>query len=371
MRFRLEIRDQDFTVKEIIDKEYFDLSWAYARIGGCGDFNFTIPRRRFEERGLRGDYNIRIYYRNPDTDTHDLWYQGLVQNKVPSINGKTESISVTGHGYVSQLSRIYLNNLTYSSEVSVIVKSILDNYIVPNTDITYSASDIEATSFTPDNIQFNEDAMSAIQKLADIVGGREWGVDKNRKFFFKARSSAVGFKYFLGKEIINFQDNQDFSEIINHIIVQGAQTGGTYATFGPYEDIPSQLKYNERQRVIQNSSVTTSSVASQLATAMLDEFTEVSRRASCELFNLTGLLEATVPIPLLNEISRKIKYGQKRYGTFLYSGLVNRLINRINYAVTDNGSLKVTLDLDKLRPTLSEQIGQLEYNLDQVRSAAI
>ena len=372
MRFRVELRDNNFNIKEILDNEYLDLGWSYSRIGGCGDFSFNLPRKRFEEKAIRGDFNIRIYNRNESTNTHDLWYQGFVKNKTPSISGKTENIAVSGHGYASQLDRIYINNVTYTGqEISVIVKSLLDNYIVPYTDITYDAGDILATDFTPDSIQFNESARSCMEKLADLAGAREWGVGKNRDFFFWQRSEVIGFRKFLGKDIIRFEDNQDFDEIVNYILVQGAQVGGTYFTFGPYQDTPSQLKYSQRQRVIQNSSVTTESVASQLADATLQEFSEVSRRATCEMVNVTAQIESTIPIPLFSEISRKIKYGQKRYGTFLYSGTVSRLINRINYDLSNEGSLRVRVDLDRQRPLISEQIGQIEYKLEQTRSASL
>jgi hypothetical protein len=372
MKFRLELRNKNFTTKEILDLEYMDLNWSFSRIGGCGQFSFTLPRKRFEERSIIGEANIRIYYRDPTLDAYTLWYQGLITNKVPQIAGNTETMQISGHGYQTQLKRIYLNNITYTAqEASVIVKNILDNYVVPNTNISYSAPDIEATSFTFDSITFNEDCSSAITKIADTVGAREWGVDKNRNFYFKARSSSVGFRFLSGLNITSFQDNQDFEEIINRVIVQGAQTGGTYYVAGPYDDTGSQDKYGLRTSVIQNSSVTTSSVAAQLASAVLSEYKEVVRKASCKIVNYTGQLESTTPIPLLAEISRKFKYGQRKYGTFLYSGIVGRLINRINYSITDNGILNISVDLGQLRPSIAEEISQLEYQIDQQRSAAL
>jgi hypothetical protein len=372
MRIRLELNDKEFNLKEILDDEYQDLSWAFARRGGCGEFSFRLPRKRFEEKSITGEQNIKIYYRNPATNTHDLWYQGLIVNKFPGVRGLSETIEISGHGYQIQLGRPYINNVTYTAqEASVIIKDILDNYVLPYTDITYDAGDIDATSFTFDSIQFNETPQSAIDKIASTVGGIEYGVDKNRKFYFKTASTSIGFRFLQGKHIVNFQDNQDFGEIINQIIVQGAQVGGTYFTFGPYDDTLSQAKYNLRTRVKQNSSVTTSSVAEQLANATLEEFKEVIRKASCELVNFEAQLESTVPIPLFSEISRKVKYGQKKYGTFLYSGIVGRQVNRINYSVTNNNSLRVSVDLGQLRPSIAEQISQLEYQLEQTRSAAL
>ncbi len=372
MNFLLELRDRNFNTRERLDLEYQDLRWSFSRIGGCGEFSFSLPRKKFEERSITGESNIRIYYRNPSTNSHELRYQGLISNKVPQIAGNTETMEISGHGYQVQLKRIYIDNATYTAiEASDLIKSILDNRIIGYTNISYDSADIEATSFIFDSITFNDYAISAIQKIADTVGGMEWGVDENRKFYFKARSTTLGFRFLAGQNILNFQDNQDFEEIINQIIVQGAQTGGTYFTAGPYNDTGSQDKYGLRTRIIQNSSVTTSAVAQQLAEATLREFKEVIRKASCQLVNYDAQIESTLPIPLFAEISRKVKYGQKKYGTFLYSGIVGRMVNRINYSVTNNATLRVSVDLGQIRPSLAEQISQLEYQLEQQRSAAL
>lgn len=369
--YRLELRDRinGFQLLEILDSEYVDLSWAYSRIGGCGECSFLLPRKLFEEKNLSGDYNLRIYRRNHVTNSFDLRYQGLVETKDPSIQGNQENIGISGHGYSVQLNRIYLDEVTYSStEVSVIVKSLLDTYITPNTDITYDASDIEATGFTVDSIKFNEMCGSAFSKLANIVGSREFGVDQNRKFFFKARNTSVGWRFPLGYKVTDFREQQDFSDVVNRIIVQGGETGGVPYK-NTYNDLPSQLKYGIRSKVESNSSVTTDAVASQIATSVFAEFNDVIRKASCSLVGFDGQIEGTNPIPLFVILGKEVKYGEKRYGTFLYSGQVERIVNRVNYVLSNNNTMSVSLDLGQIKPLISEQISQLEFNLEQERSA--
>jgi len=370
LKIRVVVSDRNFNVKEILDNEFYDLSWAYACVGGCGEFRFNLPRKRFAEKAISGDYNI--YHRNTTTNVYDLWYQGLIENKIPNVQGLTEYIEFSGQGYQTQLSRIYINNVTYTSqEASVIIKSILDTYVTPYTNISYSPADIQATTFTFDSLTLNDTVQSAIKKIADVCGLIEWGVDRNRSFFFKAQSTTVGFTFLQGNNITNFQDNQDFTSIVNQIYVQGAQTGGTYFLSGPYNNLPSQAKYSIRQQVIQNSSITTTTVASQLASATLALYGDVTRQAQCEIVNYEGLLEGTTPVPLFREISKKVKYGQRAYGTFLYSGLVNRQIIKISYALSNNNSLTINLELGDLQPKISKKIGRIQYKLDQLSSAAL
>lgn len=368
--FRVELRDKDFNILEILDREFIDLSWSYSRIGGCGEFHFKLPRKLYEEKSISGDHNIRIYHRNSSTRDFDLWYQGLVENKMPKISGNTENIEISGHGYQAQLSRIYIAQTYTNLEISAVVAAIVGTYVDPDTDVVFDASLIATTTFTPDKLEFNTDALTAIQTCADIVGSREWGVDKDRKFFFKEKSSSVAFRYPLGNLITDFQEDLDFKEIANRVVIQGAQVGGTYYT-ATYNDTNSQLKYNIRTRVLSNSSISTSAVGSQFATAIFAEYNDVIRKGSGSLVGIEACIEATVPIGLVAIISKEITYGEKYYGTFLYSGRVNRQVNRVNYSLSNNGSLKIGLDLGHPRPTLAEQISQLEYQLEQQRSAAL
>ena len=368
---RVEISDKSFNLLEVLDNEIMGLSWEYNRIGGCGSFSFNLPREYCNERYISGDFNIKIKVRNESTGAYDLWFQGLVEDKVPNIRGDEETIAVNGHGYQSQLSRIYLNNVTYTGqEVSVIVKAILDTYVTPNTDITYDAGDIVATSFTPSSIKFNTDAMSAIQTLADIVGTREWGVDKDRKFFFKARSSTTSLRFPLGGKVTGFSSDDSFKDIINRVIIQGGDVAGTPYT-ATYDSTLSQLKYGRRDSVISNSSVTTADVAQQLANSVFAEKSDVVRRGRVELSDYETRVEATIPIPLFALVARRPFYGEKLYGTFLYSGEIAYQINRVNYRLSDEGSLTTQLDLGKPRPDISEAIGQITYELENLRSAAL
>lgn len=371
MVVRVELRDRSFNILEVLDKEFMSLSWGYSRNGGCDSFSFDLPREYCNERYISGDFNVRIYARNDTTQAYDLKYQGVVESKLPNVRGSEETISVQGHGYQAQLSRIYLDGVTFvSQEVSVIVKNILDNYVVPNTDITYDAGDITATSFTPSTITFNTDAQSALQTLADTTGTREWGVDKDRNFYFKQRSSTVGLRFPLGGKVTGFSSDDSFKDIVNRVIVQGGDVAGVPYT-ATFNDTLSQLKYGRRDEVVQNSSITTSDVAQQLATSVLTDKSDVVRRARMELVNHETFIESTIPIPLLAIVARGVLYGEKYYGTFLYSGEVSYQVNRVTYRISDDGVLQANIEMGKLRPDLSEAIGQVEYELEQLRSATL
>ena len=369
---RVELRDKSFNILEILDNEFIKLTWDFNRIGGCGSFSFDLPRPYCNEKYISGDFNVRIYKRNPTTKAYDLWFQGLVEDKIPNIqSGVQESITVQGQGYQTQLGRIYVAQTFTSTEIGAIVKSILDNFIVPNTDITYSAGDIVNTGFTADNIALNTDGQSAIQNLADIAGNIEWGVDLNRHFYFKTASTTVGFRYALGGPLVTKYNSDDsFKDIINRVIVQGGDVSGSAYT-KTFDDLISQRKYGRRDQVIQNTSITTDNVAQQFANSVFAQKDDVVRRATCEITNEETQAEASIPLGLFNMIARAAFYGENLYGTSLYSGQINFQINKITYTLDDQGGLVKAFDLGSFRPDIIENIGRIKYQIDQLRSAGV
>jgi hypothetical protein len=261
---------------------------------------------------------------------------------------------------------------TYATtELKAVVKDLLDSYIVGVKDISYTAGDLVSTGFTADELKFNSDTQSAIKTCADIAGSREWGVDKDRKFFFKERNSLPGFWFVLGKNITKFQEDQSFKEIINRAIVQGGDTAGVPYT-KTYDSAQSQLKYGRRDKVIQNSAIKTDDVSAQFAASIFSEYGDVVRKASCSIAGLVQRIEATIPIPLfVLKSAPAIRYGQQKYGTFLYSGVIARQINRISYKIDSGRNMTIDLDLGFFRPSQAEMIKRLEYNLEQLRSSKL
>lgn len=373
MIYRVEIRDKSFNLLEILEDEILSLSWDYSRIGGCGSFRFTLPREYCDEKHISGDFNIRIYIRNSATKAYDLWYQGFVENKIPKVVGQKETVEVSGHGYFAQLDRYYVSGSYASQEISVAVKSILDNYVTTPSDISYDAPDIVATTYSISStgLNFNTNARNALQTLADLAGTREWGVDKDRKFFFKARSSTAGFRFPLGgPQVRNFTSDQSFQTIVNRVIVQGAEVGGTPFT-RTVNDASSQTKYGRRDKVYINSAVLNNDDADQLGNSILAEFSEVTRRSRCDLVNYETRVEATIPIPLFVLQQVGTTYGTKLYGTFLYAGHIQRQVNRIQYRIDKNNILIVSLTLGQLKPHISEEIKRIEHELEQLRSDSL
>lgn len=376
MIYRIELADRSGNRLEYLEREALGLRWEYSQIGGCGNFSFNLPRELCNEKYISGDFNIKILRRNQLTQSYDLWYQGLIEKKLPSINGAGEEIiKIQGHGYAVQLGRIRFTRTYLNTEISVIVKDILDDFVVPNTQITYTPADIEVTTFIPDKFEFkNQTCYQALKTLADTTGTREWGVDRNKKFFFKERSEAVGFEFpASGGKLVDFDYEDDFPSIINHVIIQGGDVSGTpYFFEGDHPQ--SQLKYGRRDEVIENSAIVTNAVAQQFRDAIFSEFSDVAnlRIGSGRLVDYETLLEETTPLGLFLPLVRGTTYGEKQYGTFLYSGRLYFQLNRISYSVpNEGGALDIGLSLGRLRPADAEFLSRIENKIEALRTSAL
>jgi hypothetical protein len=369
MDYKLVISDRSFNVIEEIQDIASDISWSYNRIGGCGGFAFEVPIRYCEETFLGGNFNVKIYRKNPVDKEYDLWYQGRIENKSHGVQGVEEKIKITGNGYQSQLKDIYVSKTYSSSEASVIVKNVLDTFIVPNTNISYSAGDISSTSFTFDTLDANKDGLDVMQTISDVIGSREWGVDKDRNFFFKARSSSIGFRFPLDSKVLKWTNDTSSNEIINRVVVIGGDVAGTTFT-RTVNDSSSQKKWGRRDKVVQNSSIVTNEVADQFGAAIFADLNDISRRASLEVLD-EQLIETTIPIPLVNVVSKTVTWGTKKWGTFLYGGRIAYQINRINYKIDDLGNMIIALELGRLRPNITEDLTQLEYRIDQLANMGV
>lgn len=363
--FRVELRDRDLEFVKILDSRILDPRWGFSPIGGCSEFSFNAPSKYCTELDLGGNFNVQILKKDKITGVYGLVYQGRIENVKTKVKQGNEEITVQGFGYQSELKDIIPGSISYSSqEISVVVKDVLDSYIVPNTNITYDSGDIEATGFTPDTLTFEyTDCQEILRTLAEIAGGIEWGVDKNRKLYFKARSTESGFFYGIGNKLISFDIESSSREILNHIVVLGGDVSGSKFIYTK-DYTKNQAKYKRRDGVIQNSAVTTNVVAEQLADARQAEKNGIVDRGSAILRD-DIIIEDTIPVKLFEVKTREVLYDEKEYDTFLYAGQDAFRIGKIGYVVKNN-QLEINLSLGDTLPNITEDIKRLKFEIDQL-----
>ncbi len=370
----VEIRNRnDILVERLVngDDLFLNFQWGYDRIGGCSDFILTTKHGFNSSPAYSGGYDVRYYVLNVTTGNYDLWFRGQIEQVKINL-ASIETAITTGRGYVIALSRLTKTETYTTSEISVIVKDVLDETVIPNTNITYDVGDIEATGFTPDSIKFSNTKVSEIfQTLADLAGTYEWGVGSDLKFFFKARSTTARFFTEAGINVAGFNWLTDYSKIVNRIQLEGGETGGSKYT-RTLDDSTSQDKWGLREKVMQNAAITTNAVADQYGTSVLAEQKDPSQRGAMKLFrnlrdsNENTPIEDTIPLGTVEFRKKAVRFGEKKFGTFTFGGFIRLQIQNVKYSLADNG-INVALTLGRPTPDLALMFKQIEFEISQTR----
>ena len=99
------------------------LEFQLLRDGGCGAFKFIVS----EDLSLDYNYKCEIYL------WESRWFTGFI-TKIPKP-GTSLTYKYEGWGYGAQMDWQTINETYTAKELSAIAESILDDYLVPNTDI--------------------------------------------------------------------------------------------------------------------------------------------------------------------------------------------------------------------------------------------
>lgn len=360
--FQLQLLDNNDNLVAYIDNKIKGLSWDWNRIGGCGSCRFTMDEKYDGQIAdlMQEDYSVKAYVEGT------LWYSGFIDRVDPNVTGKNENISVSALGYVNQLKRIIVRDKTYvTQELSTIARDIAEVYATAYTSIVSSAANYEDSGFTADAIRFDENAFDAISKLSDIAGKREWGVDADKNLFFKARDNSVQHHFSLTKDFTSFKPIQDFNPVITKIFLEGSA--------GYSQSFQITNRITVREQIVSNSAIGTPSVGHQYARMYLKEHGTVKRSYVGKQIRRKTRLESTIPIGMAL-ISPKIgvrplyDVATQLYDTGIkYDGGNEYLqVEKVRYDLVDGG-VNATIYLGPLPPSLSEQLGRLEHEINTER----
>jgi len=218
---------------------------------GCASFSFVCDSEPDFSISYRTRVDIHPYF---DTTP---WFTGFIQT-LPKA-GKKKPYEYSGFGFFEQLDWVTVTESYGAQDIQDIVKDIIENTVAPNTQIIYNAAKIENTGYTMDSIDFYlTPAKEAIQSLADMASGFEFGVDDSREFYFRAVDSDVYHSFWTGKHFQDIDIEENPYTVRNRLyikvgLIQGEGYG--YITegsncIGYEEDAASIAAYGLRESVI-------------------------------------------------------------------------------------------------------------------------
>jgi len=330
-----------------------DINWEYNRIGGCGACTLVIALPYTAIDQIAAGMEVQIDCLTENGLEYKTWYRGEVGLREQVLGG-VDIVTIQAQGYVTQLDRVRMDNITYAStDTGSIVADIIDTYVISDTDIkrTNALGLVVATDFTIDTITFNGTAMEAIRTLAELTGNAEWGVNLDREIFFKIRGETVT-KAYNTRDFTALSESEDFSNIKNQYKLFGS---GDYVR--ERGDSASQTTYDKRSDILQQRAIGSNTVADQYIDGFLTETKNPIKTFAGRLSNVRKRIEGDViPLGLVKIMNIDAAYKWKSYQ-----------LGNINYSLGDGGDgLDVSMSGGKLREDITETLAYFDYRLNQL-----
>jgi hypothetical protein len=363
----VELRDRNFKLLRILDTAIEAMDWQFDRFGGCGAFNIKLKERFNALRGvnLQGEYDIRIHLPSADGSSVLLWYRGYVDKHSDDLNEK-ETVSISGMGYGRQLGRVVVAATYINMSVRDIVLSVMSTYVAPKTSILFDPTRVGDAGFVASTIGFNTTADKAIKTLADLVNA-EFGVDKNRNFYFVPAGSTVTNRYFIGGDVTALNSPRAYDGIVNRLFIQGKD--GLRFTV---ENVGSQERYGLREQVVVNASISSESVAQQYGQSFLRENARPVRKVRVNVRKVDEPLERQFPIGrvavdgIAGDAPSHYDDGVLYNSGAIYGGGFSAPPENIRYEWRD-GRPTASVQLGNPKDETSKQLKLIEFELDALR----
>jgi len=297
-KYNIELRDKNGGLKAYLTPFVSNVIWEWNRKGGCGACAITLKKGyRDIIFDARDDIQIRI----KSGSTTKLFYRGFIANITPALK-TDQQISLQVRGYFDLLKKIIVQDTgdikTYSStEISLIVDDIIDNFVIGNTPITKGTIDVEG--FVADELQFLNTVENALSTLADLSEGVEYGVDENLVFFWRNEDKTIKNKFFVGDNVEVLERTVKWDDLVNRVYLVGGTVGGSkYKRTG--ENTDSQALYYLAESIINNGSIITDTVADQYIGSKLRTNSSPIFKIRAKIKNTAKRIEDTVPIGLVS-----------------------------------------------------------------------
>ena len=328
------------TASVVSDRRYSPVISAEFELNqnGCAAFKLILAKNH----GINIAYNQRIDIRL--FGDNQPWYSGYIQ--VRPVEGTTaETLEYSGYGFFQQCAGVIVNATYENTEISQIVKSIVRNYIEPNTGALFASDKIYSTGYTATGLKFDHvTAKEALSQLAEFAANYIHGVDETRDVFFKQLVTEINenSRFWVGHHIEKFLPEEDVETVVNYVYVQGGDSTVVYET----KDEASIAAYGLRGAVLTIPSAVENVDAEKWGDSQLEVLKHPQR---------TAKVDGIKP----DILKRKIKpEGMARITTYDGTSNYDYPIQKVKYKISSAG-ITMTMELGEYTKGLDQFILKL------------
>ncbi len=298
-----------FTDKKILNLAEQRFEWWYHKNGGCAGFRLLTHELiddEFFEDTIAQSWEVHVRIKLGGESDYTTWYRGVVRAVKHQEQGTDEYADINGYGYVEMLDKIQVQRIYAAGwTVKQIVDDIIATDVKPYTrivrpvdlDITNGDSGVSASGYViQDPVHFECSALRAIKWLAELQGGREWGVDAHRQFYFRPTSTDLGASFFLAKDVIDrVAGGKSFGQ--TNSIKMAGKSYGSRDHLKIREDVTDVTNYGRRETTVEVPWVTGDADASRWADNIINANKGRQDWAVITKKSVTSHLDASHPLP--------------------------------------------------------------------------
>jgi hypothetical protein len=368
-KLNVNFYDQNGDLLYVLDiNKRTNVWWEFNRRGGCGQCQIEYPTRDAEFiRRVRPNCSVKISIDNV------VRYTGKVISQSRSVATGSETVLITAYGYIVELATLLVRTSYTDQGLKTIAQDILDNYVVGRSKIIYSASDIDDPGYSAAAINFNHTAQDAMTFLANLGGNIEWGVDRNKSFYFKNYDTNIRKVYVLGREVTNLQEDFRDEGVIN---VLNIFSGSEYLF--QMQSTMSVNIFGRREGNLFESSLESEADFVRLGTNFLKRAGSLRRSLQFSFIKPDEFLEQNSPIGAIAVSAIRFrerpkyghtnKYGRSRVGVsrIKYGNLKRDQLSNIRYQIA-GGGMTVDVTLEDDAPNVGDQSNRLQYEIKDLQ----
>lgn len=345
-----------------------NVTWEWNRKGGCGQCQVTFPTTddSYIHDYLRPGANVEIYTKLDGVET--LRYAGKLIRPTRSVQNNQEVIVGTFYGYLIELSGQTVVRNYIGSGIKTIMQDVLDQDVSPNTSITYLDADIDDPGYSIESISLNHLTQDAMSLLVSLAGNYEWGVDQNKRFFFKATDPNVKHIFILGQDVINYTEERQDDQIVNQLDLYGANDVSTTITC----DMSVSIYGLKKASPIYDHSILGLSDLNRLGVSILKKASGAIHSVKFNIIKADVFIEQTLPIGAAavnrQQFRNRPKYGTShKYGTKIRYGNIKRdQFENIVYEIR-SGAILATATLINDIPNISDLQKRFEFEIKELQ----
>jgi hypothetical protein len=278
-----------------------------------------------------------------------------------------EMVTLLCYGFLQDLSGLTVLRDCTGQGIKAIIEDILDQDVLPFSDVTYNSNDIEDPGYSVESISLNHTAQDAMTFLAAIAGNYEWGVDLDKSFFFKAIDTNVKHVFILGQDVQGFTEERQDDSIINDLTV--------FAAGGLQVNVVSSLsisRFGRKKFNLFETSITGNADAVRLGRSYVKQYGGFRRSIKFDLIRDDLFIEENTPIGSIavnkKQFRNRPKYGTThKYGRNIkYGNLKRDQLGSITYELI-NGGIRASATLYDDVPNIGDLQKRNEFEIKELQ----